>query len=338
MKNKYTFLTKISFLLFQVLFSTHSFGQNTTVLDSTSIISYADKLVVKLNIDTQTDTYFVSDKLTNTNLVVLPNDNLKFSISLDYEFIGVSFGFSPKFLTGNNDDDLKGKSSFTDYGFRFFLGNWTQEIIYSNIQGYYVKNTQDFIPGWEENEDPFIQFPDLKTIQWGGSTSYIFNDHFSFRNIVYQTEWQRKSAGSFIPKLEYIYNRFSNRVNSIKSVENAFDIKIAPSYYYTWVTHRNWFVSAFLSPAIGIRFSNSMEEENGVTLKETNQHLIKTLDSGLQLGFSSDKFIFGVNLNLVANWYNEDKTTNVIDDKFYGKLYFGYRFDAPKWLKKPIKE
>lgn len=327
-------MTKISFLLLQVLFSICSFGQNATVLDSTSLISYADKFVVKLNIDTQTDTYIVSDKLTNTNLVILPNNNLKFSLSLDYEFIGVSIGFSPKFLLGNNDDDLKGKSSFTDYGFRFFLGNWTQEIIYSNIQGYYVENTKDFLPGWEENEDPFIQFPNLKTIQWGGSTSYIFNDSFSFRNIVYQTEWQRKSAGSFIPKLEYIYNRFSNRANNIKSVDNAFDIKIAPSYYYTWVIHRNWFASTFLSPAIGIRFSNSMKEENGVTLKEKNQQLIKALEGGLQLGFSSEKFIFGVNLNFDANWVNEDKTTNVIDDKFYAKLYFGYRFNPPKVIQK----
>ena len=149
----------------------------------------------------------------------------------------------------DDDDDVKGKSSFTDYGFRFFLGNWTQELIYSNIQGYYIENTQDFFPGWEENKDPYLQFPDLKAIQWGGSTSYILNERFSFRNIVYQTEWQRKSAGSFIPKLAYNFNRFSNKINDLKSIENAFDIKIAPSYYYTLVMHRNWFVSAFLSPA-----------------------------------------------------------------------------------------
>ena len=327
-------MTRISFLLFQVVFLMQAYSQNVSSIDSTSIISYGDKIVVKLNADTRSDTYFVSDKLTNTSLVILPNDNLRFSLSLDYEFIGFSIGFSPKLLAGNNDDDLKGKSSFTDYGFRFFLGNWTQELIYSNIQGYYIENTQDFIPGWEENEDPYIQFPNFKTIQWGGSTSYIFNNLFSFRNLVYQTEWQRKSAGSFIPKLEYIYNRFSNRVNNLKSVENAFDIKIAPSYYYTWVIHTNWFVSAYLSPGIGFRFSNSMEELNEVILEETDEHLIKTLDSGLQLGFSSDTFIFGVNLNLDANWYNEDKTTHIEDDKFYAKLYFGYRFNTPKLIQK----
>mgnify|MGYP000918688844 FL=1 len=327
-------MIKISILLLQVIFSINSFSQNSTTLDSTSILSYGDKLVVKLNIDTQSNTYLINDKLANTNLVVTPNNSLRFSLSLDYEFIGVSIGFSPKFLPGNDDDDVKGKSSFTDYGFRFFLGNWTQELIYSNIQGYYIENTQDFFPGWEENKDPYLQFPDLKAIQWGGSTSYILNERFSFRNIVYQTEWQRKSAGSFIPKLAYNFNRFSNKINDLKSIENAFDIKIAPSYYYTLVMHRNWFVSAFLSPAIGMRFSKSMEVKNGVTLEDKNQHFIKTLDCGLQLGFSSDKFIFGLNLNFDGNWYNEDKTTNIEDDKFYAKIYFGYRFDSPKVIRK----
>ena len=77
-----------------------------------------------------------------------------------------------------------------------------------------------------------------------------------------------------------------------------------------------------------------MEELNEVILEETDEHLIKTLDSGLQLGFSSDTFIFGVNLNLDANWYNEDKTTHIEDDKFYAKLYFGYRFNTPKLIQK----
>ena len=37
-----------------------------------------------------------------------------------------------------------------------------------------------------------------------------------------------------------------------------------------------------------------MEKLNEVILEETDEHLIKTLDSGLQLGFSSDKFILFV--------------------------------------------
>ncbi len=312
-----------------------SFGQHLPSQDSTAIISYSDKFIIKLNVDTQTDRYFVNDIATNTNLTIAPNANLRIALSLDYEFIGASIGFSPKFLPGNDDDGLKGKSSFTEYSFRFFLGNWSQGLIYSNIQGYFVENTKDFIPGWIENTDPYIQFPNLKTIRWGGSTSYIFNNKFSLRNVVYQTEWQRKSAGSFVPKLDYHFNRFSYKVDGLKSVENAFDVLVAPSYHYTWVIHKNWFVSTFIAPAVGIRFSTSKEEEgNGMTVTEKNQHFIQAIDSGLQLGFSSRKTIFGIQLNVDANWYNEDKTTNIVDDKLYAKLYVGYRFNAPKAVRK----
>ena len=338
MKNNNSFLTIVIIIFFQVVFRTYSFSQYSTKLDSTSIISYADKLIVKLNIDTQTDTYFIQDKLTNSSLTLSPNTNLKLSLSLDYEFIGVSIGFTPKFLPGNNDDDLKGKSSFTDYRFRFFLGDWTQGLTYSNIQGYYIENTHDFIPNWIKNEDPFLQFPNLKVITWGGSTSYVLNKRFSLRNMVYQTEWQRKSAGSFIPKLAYSFNKFSNNINGIKSTEKAYDLKLAPSYYYTWVIHRNWFVSTFLSPSLGIRFSNYEEEENDTSFKEKNQHLINALEGGLQLGYSSRKIIFGVNINFDASWYNEDKTTNVIDDKVYAKLYLGYKFNPPKIIQKLFKK
>jgi hypothetical protein len=322
-----------------VLFSNHSFGQNLTNTDSTSTsnLSFVDKIILKINVDTQVDSYLINDKLTDETITLIPNRNVKLSLSIDYEFLGMSISVSPKFISGNDDNDLKGKTSFTDYRFRFFLGSWTQGLIYSNIQGYYIENTQDFIPNWIEGEDPYIQFPDLKIIKWGGNTSYVLNKEFSLRNVVYQTEWQRKSSGSFIPNVDYSYNRLSNKINGLKSYENAFDIKLAASYYYTLVLHKNWFASAFVSPTIGVRFSNFQDEtENGDFLKEKNQHIINELDGGLQLGFSSKKVIFGVNVNVDVNWYDEDKTTNIIDNKVYAKVYFGYRFNPPKVVQKPF--
>jgi len=262
---------------------------------------------------------------------------VKTSLSVDYKFIGMSLGFSPKYIVGNDDNFLKGKTSFINYSFRCFFNNWTQEVIYKNTQGYYVKNTQDFIPNWTNGKDPHIQFPDLKTIKWGGNTSYILNDEFSLRNVVYQNEWQRKSTGSFIPSLEYFFNRLSNKVNALKIFENAFNIQFSPSYYYTFVVHENWFISTFISPKLGMRFSNYQEGGNRIIFKEKKQHIISELDGGLQLGFSSKKIIFGVKANFYMNWYNDSKTTTVIENKVYTKMYFGYRFNSPKILQKKIK-
>ncbi|MBL4663629.1 MAG: DUF4421 family protein [Flavobacteriaceae bacterium] len=300
-------------------------------LDSTSIISYGNQIIVKANVDTQTDMFRIRSK-DDDNLQLSANSQFRLFLSVDYEFIGLSIGVSPKFLPGNGDNNLRGESSFTDYSFRFFLKNWTQELQYKKIEGYYVENTGDFVPNWVEGRDPYFQFSDLETIFWGGSTSYVLNPKFSLRNVVYNTEWQRKSAGSFIPTLRYGFSRIEATLDEVKSAEDSYDIQFAPDYYYTWVLHENWFVSPFISPGAGIRFSKERDEVTG--LSEHNVYWPVSLDGGLQLGYSAERIIFGVIANSEATWYNEDERTNVENNQVFAKIYFGYRLQPPKVVKK----
>ncbi len=307
-------------------------AQDRATPDPGSTLSYVDKIILKLNLLTQTDTYNVTGASDDVPFGVAPNADLKIDLSLDYEFIGLSIGFSPRVLPGNDDDGLKGESSFTDYGFRFFFGNWTQELRYRRVQGFYVENTGDFLSDWIQGRDPYIQLPDLKTIFWGGSTSYVLNPRFSLRNVVYNTEWQRTSAGSFIPTLRYGFSRISSVVEGSKTYENSVDINLAMEYYYTWVIHEHWFVSPFLSPSFGVRFSSEGVEGLGSEMSETNWPV--AFDGGLQLGYSSEKWIFGASVNFETTRYRETNRTNVLNDRIFAKAYFGYRLDPPKFIAK----
>ncbi len=308
-----------------------AYGQRGREIDTTVIKSYVDKIIIKANISTELDSYTLKSQVDN-DFKLITNNQVRLFLSLDYEFIGVSLGFAPEFIPSNADDDLKGESSFNDFTFRFFLGNWTQEIRYSQVEGYYVENTGDFLPDWTEGEDPFIQFPNVKTTYWGGSTSYVFNPNFSLRNVVYNTEWQLKSAGSFVPTFRYGLVRLSATIDDSKIFEDNYDFILSPSYYYTWVIQKNWFISPFLSPSIGVRFSKDVDEATNTT--ETNTFWPMALEGGLQLGYSSPKIIFGGNLNLSTSFYSEDSQTNVNNDTVFVKVYFGYRFGAPKFVKK----
>lgn len=307
------------------------FGQNSQEKDTTSIISFVDKIIIKANIDTKTESFFlISDNQPSIEL--LTNNEYRLNLSLDYEFLGFSFGYAPKFLPDNNDDALKGESSFTDFRFRFFIRKWTQELRYGEVQGFYVVNTEDFVPDWIEGEDPFIQFPNIKITSWGGSTSYVFNDRFSLRNVAYNTEWQVRSAGSFIPTLQYNYQRTQVDIEDQgRSFENFLDVRISPDYYYTFVIHENWFLSPSLSPGISIRISK--EGDFGTQNTENNIRWPVGLRGGLQLGYSSRRIIFGANFDFDNTWYNEDANNVVINDKASARVYFGYRFDAPKLVK-----
>ncbi|WP_103070526.1 DUF4421 family protein [Aquimarina sediminis] len=308
------------------------FGQNKKEQDSTGILSFVDKMVTKVNIDTQSESFSIIRGATD-EFKIRTNNQYKLSLSLDYEFLGISIGFAPKFLPDNNDDGLRGKSSFTDYKFRFFFGNWTQSVQYTKNQGFYVENTVDFVPNWIRGQDAYIQFPNLKTIFWGGSTSYVLNPKFSLRNVTYNTEWQRKSAGSLIPTLHYGYNRKSNTTNGEKTFENNYDVRLAADYYYTWVIYKNWFAAPYISPSLGIRYTSY----NVGTNIEKFTALTTFLNSGLQVGYSSRKIVFGANFNFNKSWIKEDEKTTVNNNKVFAKVYFGYRFEPPKFVRKTFK-
>ncbi|MCB0373822.1 MAG: DUF4421 family protein [Muricauda sp.] len=305
--------------------------------DTSDIITYTDKIILKMNLDTRTDIYLYENRQENTSLHLVPNNRFRMFLSLDYEFIGVSVGLVPKFLGANSDEALKGESQFTDYQFRFFLGRWIQSLSYRKIAGNYVRNTGDFAPDWTEGVDPYLQFKGLSSSSYAMSTSYVFNRKFSYRNIVYQNEWQKKSAGSFVPSLYYDYNIFDFDEDGTISKDKYFNIKTAPSYYYTYVLHRKWFLSGNVSPALGVRFSKSESVVDDVRTTERNTFFIRSVAAGVNLGYSSERVIFGINANFSAEWYKEESTSMVENDQFYGVLYVGYRFDPPSIVKKIFK-
>lgn len=307
-------------------------------VDSTGIISYADKFVVKVYANTQTDTYSLNNTENGNKLILASNNNYRLFVSLDYEFIGLSIGFAPTFFPGNNDDALKGESSFSDIRFRAALGHWIQGFQLGKIKGYYIENTEDFFPFWEEGTDPYLQIPTMTSKVFGMSTSYNFNPKFSFRNIFYQTEWQTKSAGSFIPSFFYNFNQLSYELGGQEAKEYSYPIRLAPAYYYTLVLHENWFVAGNLSPSMGIRFTKSTLTENKVRSVERYNSFIYALEGGLQLGYASRKVLFGAGFTFEMNGYNEDKTNAIVNDKIYGLLYFGYRFNAPGFIDRTYKK
>lgn len=329
----------IAFCVSAVVFNFHSVSsQNKKVKDTTYFTSYPDKIVVKANVDTQTDTYILRERAEDDRFEIATNNQFRLFLSFDYKFVGFSFGFAPKFFAANDEDKLKGKSAFTHYKFKFYFGKFVQGVEYRKTNGYYVVNTGDFIDDWQKGEDPYLQFPDLKNTLFGLSTSYILNDRFSYRNLNNPTEWQRKSAGSFVPTLYYNYSRLSNKYLNEKSAENQYNIRFALSYYYTLVLAEKWFITPSLSPSAGVRFSDYKDTDAlGKNVREKNTHFTRALDGGLQLGYNSSRVFVGANVNFYANWYNEDSKSNVQNDQIYGLFYVGYRFGAPGFIKRPVE-
>lgn len=300
-------------------------------IDTSNIVSYPDKIMVRTNLSNQSDSQSLEDK-NGTNLNLETNNNYKLFFAFDYKFIGFSYGFYPNY----KDEDTKGKSKFSEYNFRFFLGRWLQTVEYSKTRGYYIENTQDFVPDWNPENDPYILFPNLKTIRYGMATSYIFNPKFSLKSITSFTEWQKKSAGSFIPTFIYDYQQTSFDTDLLSSKQNEYDLSLGAGYFYNFIIHKRFYIAPNLTTAFGVKITDSKTVDSAVESKDNKSYFLTTLKGGLRMGYNTERVLFGLDYNFDSSFYNATKNQLVSDDKAYLLFYFGYRFDAPKFISKPV--
>ena len=311
-------------------------AQNTE--DSAKMISYEEQVMLRINFDTNAEDFIASYKSDagdlQTRLAI--NKKTRTSLSVDYKIISAALSFSPDILPGNNDSELKGESSYSDFVLRFFPKQFIQAFNYRNIKGFYLDNMTDFFPDWQKGKEPYLQFPDLRIQTFGGSTSYVFNKDFSLKSIYYQREWQKKSTGSIIPVLEYDLSYFSNRNDGLKSRERQYNLSLNLGYHYNWVITERINFAPYIFAGIGGKWSSyrSNLDDSTNADPENDKYLTGKFGTGIHLGYNSQKFLFGAKLNVTSAYYREDNSSEVISNNVFGLLYFGYRLPPPKILKR----
>ena len=300
----------------------------------------SDKISIRTNLSSNIKFYDFSD--SESSLSLEPNHNLRTSLTVDYKFIGFSLGFAPKFLPGNDDNNLKGESQFSGIGFQFSFNRWLQRIGYEKVSGFYVDNTQDYIPNWREGEDPYIQIPALSTKTFSGSTAYKLNDNFSFSAVNGYFQWQLKSAGSFIPTFDYDYTIFKllaeETIDNIENTSNEFNLTLKTSYYHTFVFKKNWLLSFAASPGLGMNFARETDKnfDTNTTTRENTNYAYYVIDGSVVFGYNSKTFYSGARYDFknLSNFDKDQESLLVVNNFF--EFYIGFHFDAPNFIKKPF--
>ncbi|MDR6548727.1 hypothetical protein J2810_004817 [Chryseobacterium rhizosphaerae] len=302
--------------------------------DTANIRSYTDQVMVRSNIDTNIESYIFSqgEGKNGNQMTFSINNKTRTSFSVDYKIISATLSFSPHFISGNNDDELKGKSSYTDFSLRLFPQKFIQTLYYKNVKGFYLENMKDFLPGWQEGKDPYIQFPDFRVQSFGGSTAYVLNENFSAKSIYTQGEWQKKSSGSWVPFLDYDLSIFTNLIEGQKSKETQYKIGANMGYFYNWVIGKKVHIAPYLALGLGGKFS-SYYENLGDKSRVNAQYVTIRMEGGLHVGYNTDRFLFGGKMNFSAYAYDQKNNQTVENNNLYGLLYIGYRFAPPKVVK-----
>ena len=278
---------------------------------------------------------------------VKTNLSLSYGFRLSYKAFSVRLRYRPKLSA--SDQENKGKTDHFRFGFDILLDKWAHFYEYDYRRGYYIDNTE-FITG-QEPSDFRIQFPSLTTNTFNGVSQYKFNKNYSIRAIESNTEIQLKSAGTFMPGINYTYYTFKGANKEILGSETeiternpyneykGLTLIIEPGYYYTYVLNNYWYANVFAVPGFGIDFYNNKEinTDSNVTNDENLSRMFFSFKTGTSIGYNGKKFYFGSELKYHAYSENFDKNEiSLQPSKIIFQVFLGYRFKAPKQVSKPL--
>lgn len=300
------------------------------------IDDFNDKINIKLDVESDFETFDL--KGDNFEYDIRPNIATKSKVHFSYKFISFSFSYIPKFFPGNNDDNLKGETTGKGFALNLNLNHWIQDLKYNNVEGFYLHNSYDFDPNWENNTSPYLLFPDLKVTSFKGSTSYKFNSDFSLKAISTQTEIQLKSAGSFIPGILYSFYNIDNRSNSpdqqTSQRSESYELMLNLAYYYTFVINKSWYTSFGISPSAGINHTNLLTRFPDENIKTDYSDSVFRINGRSGIGYNSKQFFGGAEIIGYKSFRNENNTgVSLATTGITYQVFIGYRFNTPDFIK-----
>lgn len=294
---------------------------------------------VKINFNTDFERFII--KSNQYNIDLRPNIAISNRVYFSYRYISFTFGFRLRFLPFNNDDDLQGKTDAWSVGVSM-NSRWIQDLNLGYIKGFYLKNMAGFDVDWIEGKDPYLQFPETIISYLNGQTGYKFNPHFSLKAIHSQSEKQLRNAGSFIPVLSYDFYVFDNEneANQTSSQQSAnLRMILNPGYAYTFVLRKHFYLSIHLSPGIGFQHTQLLTRTTAGDLTNRYTDAVYRLAERVGIGYQGRRFFAGSEvlfsqLSQRVNHSGMHQSAN----RTYFQIFAGYRFNAPRFLKKATDE
>ncbi len=341
---KYLFFTSI--LLLPLLVYSQKEETKTDSLSSLNpfIQDHSNQLNIKLDVTNEQVTYFIPYE--NNKAEIKTNLNVSYGIVFSYRFLSIRLGVRPSL--SESELENKGKTDRFRLRVKLLFDKWTHRLGYSYMRGFYVDNTNEFENGIE-NPSFKIQFPRLTTNILSGSSYYKFNDNYSVKAIESNTEIQLKSAGTFLVGVDYALY-FVKGTDDVKlegqdiikrdsyNEYSGFSPIFHAGYHYTFVLHKFWYTNVYANPGLGMDFYNTKSFNTNAYTSSNNTSLFFTFKTGISAGYNGEKIYFGGEYNYSTNsekFDTNDMTLQPIKNNFH--LFFGYRFKAPKQVRKPLE-
>jgi hypothetical protein len=340
------YLFYISTLLLPLLVYSQNEDIKTDSLSSLNpfIQDHSNQLNIKLDVTNEQINYFMP--YDGTKAEIRSNLTVSYGIVFSYRFLSVRLGIRPKL--SESELENKGKTDRFRLRVKLLFDKWTHRLGYNYTRGFFIENTSEF-NNEIENPNFKIQFPYLTTNILSGSSHYKFNDNYSVKAIESNTEIQLKSAGTFLAGIDYALY-FLKGADDVKledqvitnrdlySEYSGFSPIFNAGYHYTFVIHKYWYANAYANPGLGIDFYNTKFYNNNESTSSASTTMFLTFKTGISAGYNGEQIYYGGEYNYGINsekYDIDDAVLQPIKNSFH--LFFGYRFKAPKQLRKPVE-
>lgn len=272
---------------------------------------FKDKISARVFLLKNSNDFMIRSDGQNAEFV--PNFKSTLNIGIQYDIVSFSFGYAPRILAENRNND---GSAMRTFSLDFFPGKWVQRLEYHDQKGMTLR-PDGFLSG--------VYLRNFRSVRVGGSTSYFFNSNFSYQAMALQNVQQLRSAGSLSLGLNYHYTGLiGEKEPEVGTNTRFYDLSLAPGYHYNWIIDEHFNVAGGISLGYGINVTNDAGH--------TTVSSLYTSSLMLAPGYNSDRWFYGFGFRA---YYADRKIGNNVsvgDTMSYLTLFLGYRFDAPGFL------
>jgi hypothetical protein len=277
---------RVVLLTITLFLSLYSLGQYR---DSNFIDPYTHLITGRMFLSQKYTLFAIDGKNGYRDIEYRPNTNLSLGVGATYRALTFNFGYGFKFM---NPDTEKGDTKYLDLQTHLYGIKWRFDMFGQIYKGYYI-----YPKGYGSHDGSVYYYrPDLKVNDYGLSASYIFNyKRFSYRSAFLQSEWQKKSSGSFMLGGSMVYGQINADSAFVPAAVapyyeqrdvtgmNYFAVGPGIGYAYTLVVKQHWFVTASLTTNLDLAFL----KEKTKTSYETSVHFNPNLLFRTGFGYSS---------------------------------------------------
>lgn len=230
-----------------------------------------------------------------------PNTTINLGVGATYKSVTLNLAYGFGFL--NRDKD-KGRTRYLDLQTRVYGVKWRYDIFGQFYSGYFL-----YPKGLAAaNPSTYYRRPDMKVRELGINAYNIINHKkYSYRAGFLQSEWQKKSAGSFLVGGGVSYGWVEadsafvpTSINSPYRQKDVGGLRYAQfgpgaGYAYTLVVNQNWFVAGSLTGSLDLSVTKESVPDKILTTVKVNPDFLFSLVAG----YNSD--VWSVNFSWVAS-------------------------------------